>query len=830
MLILMAAGSFATSARAQSNIVYAVEYNQSTNLFGTINLFNGSFTRISSIGGAVVNDIAYCPTNGVLYGISNSTTLVTFDKTNGAMTRVAALSVSGIESLAFRPSDGALFGATRNRLYTINLTNGTATSVGLYGSAHNLGSTGQNIRFAQDGNLYVSNTSTNTDIYLVSTSNGSATWMGEAIGFPYLILENGAQNMYGVYINLGSSTNPLPVLTAFDLSSFVVGGTNADGSTHRVTVNLVGAGTSFPANFNFSGNNPQAVTNLTIPVGAVGPVNQTACPADSVIFSTVASGTGPYSYAWLKNNVAISGQTNSNLTLNNVSAGDAATYGVIVNGLMGSVTNSATLTVNTPVTATPLSSVTDCPGDSAIFSTVASGTSPFSYVWLKNGTLISGQNGSSLTLNNVSASDTATYSVIVSGACGSATNSATLTVNVPVTVTVAPASQTTLVGSNVTFSVTATGTILSYQWLFGGSVIGTSGSLTLNNVATSQAGIYTVIVSGACGSVTNSAILTVNVPVTVTVPPVSQTTVVGSNVTFSVTATGTGLSYQWLFGGSVIGTSSSLTLNNVTTSQAGVYTVIVSGAGSPVTNSATLTVNVPVTVTVAPVSQTTVVGSNVTFSVTATGTGLSYQWLFNGSVIGTSSSLTLNNVTTSQAGVYTVIVSGAGSPVTNSATLTVNVPVTATPLSNLVLWPGDNASFSTVASGTGPFNFVWLKNGGVISGQTGNSLTLNNVSTNDAATYSVIVCGACGSITNSATLTVNQAVAPTLSIASQGDGSVKVSASGGVSGQQYVLQFTTDLVNWTVISTNTADSTGASTFINLDATNYPHCFYRTVTP
>src|SRR5208283_3361746 len=308
---------------------------------------------------------------------------------------------------------------------------------------------------------------------------------------------------------LGSSTNPSPVLMAFNLSSFVVGGTNANGSTHQITLNLVGAGTNFPANFNFSGNTSQAVTNLTILVSAVGPVSQTVCPGDSVTFSTVASGTGPYSYAWMKNNVAISGQTNSNLTLNNVSAGDAATYGVIVNGLMGSVTNSATLTVNTPVTATPLSSVTDCPGDSAIFSTVASGTSPFSYVWLKNGTLISGQNGSSLTLNNVSASDTATYSVIVSGACGSATNSATLTVNVPVTVTVAPASQTTLVGSNVTFSVTATGTILSYQWLFGGSVIGTSGSLTLNNVATSQAGIYTVIVSGACGSVTNSAILTV---------------------------------------------------------------------------------------------------------------------------------------------------------------------------------------------------------------------------------------------------------------------------------------------------------------------------------
>src|SRR5208282_5121198 len=171
VLVLMVAGSLAMSTQAQSNIVYAVEYNQSTNLFGTINLLNGSFTRISSVGGAVINDIACCATNGALYGISNSTALVTFNKTNGVMTRVAALSVSGIESLAFRPSDGVLFGATATRLYTINLTNGTATSVGLYGSAHNLGSTGQNIRFAQDGNLYVSNTSTNTDIYLVSTSN-----------------------------------------------------------------------------------------------------------------------------------------------------------------------------------------------------------------------------------------------------------------------------------------------------------------------------------------------------------------------------------------------------------------------------------------------------------------------------------------------------------------------------------------------------------------------------------------------------------------------------------------------------------------------------------
>jgi len=343
---LLAAGGLAMSARAQSNVVYAVEYKQSTNRFGTINLLNGSFTKISSFGAALINDIAYCSTNGTLYGISNTTALVTFDKTNGTMTKVANLSVTTIESLAFRPSDGALFGATSSKLYTVNPANGTATLVGNYGSPKNLGTTGQNIRFAQDGNLYVSNTSTNTDIYRINTTNGAATWMGEAVGYPYLMLQNASSNMYGVYINLGSSTNPTPKLVTFNLNSFVNGGTNANGTTNQIIPTLVGAGTNFPANFNFSGNVPQAITNLTVPVSATGPSNQTTVVGSNVVFSTVASGTGPFNYAWSKNGAAISGQTNSSLTLNNVTTADAATYSVIVGGAIGTVTNSATLTVN----------------------------------------------------------------------------------------------------------------------------------------------------------------------------------------------------------------------------------------------------------------------------------------------------------------------------------------------------------------------------------------------------------------------------------------------------------------------------------------------------
>jgi hypothetical protein len=91
----------------------------------------------------------------------------------------------------------------------------------------------------------------------------------------------------------------------------------------------------------------------------------------------------------------------------------------------------------------------------------------------------------------------------------------------------------------------------------------------------------------------------------------------------------------------------------------------------PVTNAPTITLQ--------PQSQTVNVGSNVTFTVGATGTGpLSYQWEFNSANIAgaTNSSLSLLNVQTNNSGVYGVTVSNPGGTVTSSnATLTVIVPV-----------------------------------------------------------------------------------------------------------------------------------------------------------
>jgi len=76
-----------------------------------------------------------------------------------------------------------------------------------------------------------------------------------------------------------------------------------------------------------------------------------------------------------------------------------------------------------------------------------------------------------------------------------------------------PAGQAVIVGSNATFSVSATGTTpLMYQWNHEGTSINgaTSSSLTLTNVQMSQSGNYAVTVTNLAGSIPSSnAILTV---------------------------------------------------------------------------------------------------------------------------------------------------------------------------------------------------------------------------------------------------------------------------------------------------------------------------------
>jgi hypothetical protein len=120
-----------------------------------------------------------------------------------------------------------------------------------------------------------------------------------------------------------------------------------------------------------------------------------------------------------------------------------------------------------------------------------------------------------------------------------------------------------------------------------------------------------------------------------------------------------------------------------------------------------------------------------------------------------------------------VFTNAGGTATTTAATLTVVVTATTDP-SDQSVCAGATANFSTTASGNGPFTFVWKKgatvlNNGDLGGRVtittssnSSTLSISNTQASDAGTYTVETTGACGTATQSASLTVDS-TPPTIS-------------------------------------------------------------------
>lgn len=266
----------------------------------------------------------------------------------------------------------------------------------------------------------------------------------------------------------------------------------------------------------------------------------------------------------------------------------------------------------------------------------------------------------------------------------------------------------------------------------------------------------------------------VNTGAIITAQPFSQTVCVSNAATFSVTATGTGLTYQWQKALAATPTvytdipgatnSSYTTPATVPADNGNLYRVNIVSTDSPTTittsNVVMLTVINPVLVTQNPLPQSGCAMDNYTFSVTATGGNLTYQWQVStdggatyinvspgvpssAASSGSISNYTITNALISLSGnFYRVVVSGqpCGFIITPGVSLTLSkkptVDIAAAVVSNT------NAAVNSMIIATvNPRNlnilYSWKRNGAIIPNTSTSSFI--TLAVDDEAAYQVTV-------------------------------------------------------------------------------------------
>lgn len=396
------------------------------------------------------------------------------------------------------------------------------------------------------------------------------------------------------------------------------------------------------------------------------------------------------------------------------------------------------------------------------------------YQWKFNGLNIPGATGL-----HYDATQTGWYGCIVSNSCSTSVSidSVFVVIESPITAAITAGGSTAIcLGSTVTLNANS-GNGLTYQWRRNG--INISGA-TSSNYTTGVAGNYTCVVTNTCGSFTSNTIsVTVNNPPSITQHPFNGFVCAGSNTSFSVTATGAGLTYQWqengvnisnglVFGGA---TASTLTLTGVPSfydlSQ---YRCVVSGTCAPsqTSNSATLSVGATTAPAITITGPSSVCsGSSVNFSAFPMNAGLSptYEWKKNG-VIVTTNILTYSTNSLVNGDVITCTLTNNDPCAPPTPSTSNPITVTVTPLPTASITAGGSTTFCSggsvlLSANTGAgLSYQWKNNGTNIGGATSSGYTATTT-----GNYTCVVTNSCGSVTsNSITVTVNSTVAPTITI------------------------------------------------------------------
>ncbi len=588
---------------------------------------------------------------------------------------------------------------------------------------------------------------TGTGLEIQGTPNAIVSYTKDGVVQPDVTLS--ASGTFTIDTGIQSVTTT----TTYDYVLTNVASTNCSdtitGESATLTVNALPVITTFSA------------ANTTICEGTSAILNFTGTPNALVTYND-----GTQDLTTTLNTIGISSVTTAPIsatttfTLVSIEVTDTV---VCTNALTETVT--ITIDENVAIINPPTGSNTICIGDSNEFTIDATGTN-LTYQWYFNGTtLIPGATNASYTLTNATAANEGDYTVIVGGDCGPDVTSlvATLVVSEETIIAPIPTPAPVCAGQPINLSVSATGTGLSYQWIQGTTPLPgeTNTTLTIASATTANAGDYTVEVTNSCGTKTsNSVQVVVNELPTVT-NPVGATICAGQPINLSVAVTGTGLSYQWFRGTTLLTGQTSTTLNiaSATTADAGNYTIRVTGICAPpaVSAPAVIVVNEGPIFTQQPQGGTFCSGDPITLLTVATtgGTNVTYQWIKNNNPIpgATSPSYPIASSVVADSGTYfcEVTSDSCGTISSNTAVIVVNQgPAIVGQTGTEEICVGETATFTVTATGTN-LTYQWYKGTVALTGAgaTSDSYSIPNASETDSGEYYCIVSSTgCLSITS----------------------------------------------------------------------------------
>jgi gliding motility-associated-like protein len=435
--------------------------------------------------------------------------------------------------------------------------------------------------------------------------------------------------------------------------------------------------------------------------------------------------SGANTYTWTPA-ATLSGSTGISVTANPAATTNYTISGTDINGCVNTGTTS--VTVNTLPTITANSS-TICAGQQTATLT-ASGAN--TYTWAPAATL-SGSTGTSVTANpatttNYTITGTNTNGCINTGTTNVVVNSLpTVTVNSPTICT------------GTTATLTALGAT-TYSWTAGLSA--TNGASVTESPATTTP--YTVTGTDA-NTCTNTAVATINVIGTPTIT-VNSGTICKGQTTLTLTVNSNAGTFAWSPATGLSATTGSAVVANPTSTQ--VYTIVGTAGTCTVSTTATVTVNIPPTLTTT--SSTICVGQQVgTMSVSGAN---NYVWQGGGIGGNTSTNPTDNPASTT---IYTV----TGTDI-NTCTAIATSTITVNTLPTLIV------TSASICNGAGPATlgvsgantYTWT--GGSIAGSNSASPSDNPSSTTIYTVNGTDV----RTCTATATATITVISTPTISV------------------------------------------------------------------